>query len=141
MKTLTLKQKIKICLCICNGLAHLHANRVAHRDLKPENILLFGESLIAKISDFGTSKVVQTMKSNTRVVGTAQYSAPELMEVGSTFGVSVDVYSMTVIFYELFSGRVPFSGTHFQVLRCQFEQSFTSIFYRSQIRSDRIPKV
>ena len=117
MKTLTLSQKIKICLCICNGLAHLHANRVAHRDLKPENILLFTESLIAKISDFGTSKVVQTMKSNTHVVGTAQYSAPELMEVGSTFGVSVDVYSMTIIFYELFSGRIPFPGTPLQVTR------------------------
>ncbi len=110
MKSLTFSQKVRVSLDICDGVAYLHAQKIAHRDLKPDNILLFGTEPKAKISDFGTSKVIQTMITNTSMAGTPKYAAPELMEQGLQFGRSVDVFSLAIIFYELFSGLDSFPG-------------------------------
>jgi hypothetical protein len=81
MKTLKKDQKIKISLCICEGLSYMHSNRIAHRDLKPENVLLFGNKPTAKISDFGTSKKINSITPNSGIVGTPTYWAPELTGV------------------------------------------------------------
>ena len=42
---------------MCRGLKYLHSKKIVQRDLKPENILIFGNKPIAKISDFGISRV------------------------------------------------------------------------------------
>jgi serine/threonine protein kinase len=76
------REKIKVSLCICKGLDYMHSIQIAHRDLKPENVLLFGNRTTAKISDFGTSKVIQTIIVGTNMVGTPKYSAPETMLKG-----------------------------------------------------------
>ena len=82
MDDMNKEEKINVSLCICEGLTYMHSNRIAHRDLKPANVLLFGNKLKAKISDFGTSKVIQTIITSTGAVGTPKYSAPELMDEG-----------------------------------------------------------
>jgi serine/threonine protein kinase len=79
MKDMNENEKIKVSLCVCDGLDYMHSFRIAHRDLKPENVLLFGNRTLAKISDFGTSKVIQTIIVATKMEGTPKYSAPETM--------------------------------------------------------------
>ncbi|CAG0893700.1 unnamed protein product, partial [Cyprideis torosa] len=107
---LSYPQKASIARGILEGIAYLHSRKVAHRDLKPENILLFGDKLVPKISDFGTSRIVQTSMVNTMVTGTPKYCAPELLDRGLRYGTPVDVYSLSLILFELFTGEDPFKS-------------------------------
>ena len=98
---------------ICDGISYLHSKHIAHRDLKPENILVFetgNGKFMPKIADFGTSKVIQTMVTNTSMAGTPKYAAPEILEKGRTYGASVDIYSLAMILFEIFSGEEAYKG-------------------------------
>lgn len=58
---------------VLEGLAHLHAQRVAHLDLKPQNLLLSagGEELL--ICDFGISRAIQPGAHVREILGTRDY--------------------------------------------------------------------
>ncbi len=51
------KKRKKFALGVIEGVTYLHSQRVVHRDIKPANILCFGTEPVAKICDFGFSKV------------------------------------------------------------------------------------
>ena len=105
-KDLTQAQKFMFCLDISEGLNYLHSKSFIHRDLKLENILLIGDldkGVSAKIADFGlTREVVYYM---TNMIGTTMYMAPELAENKPKYDFKVDIYSFTVLIYELFKKK------------------------------------
>lgn len=89
---------------------YIHSQNVVHRDLKPDNILL-DENFYPRISDFGSSSIANSnisqyiMKSQE---GTPLYMPPEVFE-NESYDYKVDVYSFSLIAYELLTGNRPFS--------------------------------
>ena len=95
------------------GLQYLHSKGYIHRDMKLENILLLGDlnsGFIAKIADFGLSR--ETDLNMTPGRGTCMYMAPEMVEDPVQYTNKVDVYSSSIIVFEVFTKeRFPFPHT------------------------------
>lgn len=98
-----------ILLGIALGMKYLHSQNIIHRDLKPANILL-DDKFYPRINDFGLSRIAEqlgTYLMNTNL-GTPIYMAPEIIQ-GEEYNYKVDVYSFSIIAYELISGcSLPF---------------------------------
>ncbi|WP_327176070.1 serine/threonine protein kinase [Streptomyces sp. NBC_01335] len=105
---------------VADGLAAAHAAGVVHRDVKPENILLDMEGPLgpggahpALLTDFGVAKLIDTplRTRTTRIIGTPDYLAPEIVE-GLPPRAAVDIYALATVLYELLAGFTPFGGGH-----------------------------
>ncbi|EHA8590780.1 proline-rich receptor-like protein kinase PERK3 [Cocos nucifera] len=104
---LTWHRRVQIAVDVAEGLAYLHElpeGAVVHRDVKPTNVLL-AESGVAKLSDFGVSRIVPTDGTHvsTEVRGTMGYVDPDSFSVGHVSEAS-DVYSFGVVMLELVTG-------------------------------------
>ncbi|KAK9449694.1 kinase-like domain-containing protein [Limtongia smithiae] len=103
---------------ILKALEYLHANNVAHRDLKLDNVLRVSHDPGARVVlvDFGISKAIPPAKRMTTVVGTPEFSAPEVGFADTTavrpgYDTKCDVWSLGVILHILLSGISPFYDT------------------------------
>lgn len=108
----TLREALRLAILITEGLDAIHSHRLAHGDLKPRNILvrrLSRNRLAVKIalSDLATSTSDAAVSIYGALVGTPKYMAPEQI-MGKRVSPASDIFSLGVIFYEMFSGREPF---------------------------------
>jgi serine/threonine-protein kinase len=120
------------------GLQHAHERGLVHRDIKPSNLiatwgegmahggdswngrpreLLSTDKATVKILDLGLALLCQpdapascAMSGESRVVGTADYMAPEQWMNPHTVDIRADLYSLGCTFYFLLTGQVPFPG-------------------------------
>jgi serine/threonine protein kinase len=78
---------------------------VIHRDVKPSNILL-DENMVAKLADFGISKVGSTFDTHisTRPAGTPGFLDPDYFITRQLTPAS-DVYGFGVVLLEMITGR------------------------------------
>lgn len=102
-------QAIEVARGLLSGLDLAHSHRIVHRDIKPANILL-GTGGIAKLTDFGIAKIMDTQRDQTTVVaGTPPYMAPEQFS-GKGIDARTDLFAVGVTLYELLTGELPFVG-------------------------------
>uniref|UniRef100_A0A7N0V9X9 non-specific serine/threonine protein kinase n=1 Tax=Kalanchoe fedtschenkoi TaxID=63787 RepID=A0A7N0V9X9_KALFE len=104
-RSLSWEKRIKIASGAARGLKYLHENNIIHRDMRPNNILVTHdhESLVG---DFGLARAHEgnlDHSSETRVVGTLGYLAPEYAESGK-LSTKTDVYAFGVVLLQLITG-------------------------------------
>ena len=102
----------RITLGICEALDYMHKRGIVHRDLKPENIMVNDRDEI-KLIDFGIAMKEDarrlTFVNVSSMLGTPDYIAPEQVQ-GKRGDQRSDMYSLGIMFYEMLTGQVPFSG-------------------------------
>ncbi len=103
---------IRITLALCNALDYIHSQGVVHRDLKPENIMVGPDDSVILI-DFGIAANAGsrrlTFAKLTEAMGTPDYISPEQVK-GKRGDARSDIYSLGIMFYEMLTGKVPFTG-------------------------------
>ena len=105
--TLESEQARRISLDICDALYVLHTRGLVHRDVKPENIILDGERSV--LIDFNTireSSETKSEYSDTRILGTLGYAAPEQYGFSQT-DRTADIYALGVLINVLLTGKHP----------------------------------
>ncbi len=111
----TVADRVRLMIRIAEGVEHAHAQLIVHRDLKPSNVLVTaaGEP---KLLDFGIAGVLDAEgqagdEQLTRQLGrmmTPAYAAPEQVK-GEPIGIGADIFSLSVMLFELLSGELPFA--------------------------------
>lgn len=92
---------------ITAALCFLHEeHQLIHRDLKPGNVVLSTKGAV-KLSDFGTSRMLDSMAMGQTFVGTASYMSPERLQ-GFKYSHKADIWSLGIIAMEMALGRHPF---------------------------------
>jgi serine/threonine protein kinase len=111
-KKLPPERAIKITLGLCKALDYIHSQGVVHRDLKPENIMVDADDRI-KLIDFGIAANAGsrrlTFAKLTEAMGTPDYISPEQVK-GKRGDARSDIYTLGIMFYEMLTGKVPFTG-------------------------------
>jgi tetratricopeptide (TPR) repeat protein len=106
---------------LCAVLSFIHGKGVVHRDLKPSNIFIRtdGSPVLVDfglISHFGASDGRETLEVTGMTTGTPAYMPPEQIR-GESADARADLYSFGCLFYELLTGRSPFSGVASEVIQ------------------------
>lgn len=101
-----------IAIQLAESLAYAHSKGIVHRDIKPSNIILTPNDQV-KITDFGIAHIEDpdmTQQTHAgQILGTPVYMSPEQV-AGQRLDGRSDLYSLSVILYEITVGRRPYSG-------------------------------
>jgi serine/threonine-protein kinase len=120
---------------IAAGLQVAHDLKIVHRDLKPENVMIRRDDSgveHAVVMDFGLAKErrvgaeLQKLTATGIILGTPEFMSPEQLR-GKPLDARTDVYSLSLMTFEMLSGTLPFVG------RTQQEMMI------SRLRNDPMP--
>ncbi len=103
----------EVSIQVCEGLGYAHKKGIIHRDIKPANILWETGTSLAKVADFGIARVnnkeleMITLTANNVGMGTMNYMSPEQKTDAKAVDHRADIYSLGVMIYEMFTGKLP----------------------------------
>lgn len=109
---LNMQQAASIIRQTAMALQYAHERGLIHRDVKPGNILVTPDGT-AKLSDLGLAGFLHEAETDPRagkVVGTADYLAPEQIRNPADVTSVSDIYSLGCTLYYAITGKVPFPG-------------------------------
>ncbi|MFW6029048.1 MAG: protein kinase domain-containing protein [Halanaerobiales bacterium] len=88
---------------VLDAIEFMHSLKLAHGDIKPDNIL-FGDDRQVKVTDFGTSRIIEDVFVETLGAGTCGFVAPEVV-CSNQRHLTSDIYSLGALLYFLLTGK------------------------------------
>jgi serine/threonine protein kinase len=121
---LTSARAVQLLLPIADALALAHSKGLVHRDVKPDNVFIADDEegqLQPKLVDFGIVKHEQKTGDSQltqvgAVLGSPDYMSPEQARGLDSIDLRSDVWSFSVMLYEVITGRTPFESTNYNAL-------------------------
>lgn len=110
-QSLSIRERLRLFLRVCDAVASAHARLVVHRDLKPSNILVTGDGS-PKLLDFGIARILEAAGSEGPLQHTLTgalspaYASPEQIR-GDPVAIASDVFQLGTLLYLLLAGRRP----------------------------------
>ncbi|MGC4049992.1 MAG: protein kinase [Paludibaculum sp.] len=105
---ISVEDRLRLFLQVCEGVSHAHRRLIIHRDLKPSNILVTPAGT-PKLLDFGIARLVDETSEATQTIErllTPSYASPEQF-AGLAQTTATDVYSLGAVLYKLLTGTAP----------------------------------
>ena len=112
---LSVSECLMLMIKIASSLAHIHAAKVIHKHFNPSNLIWNPDTGELKVIDFGIAtplaQEMTTLRHPDVIEGTLSYVSPEQTgRMNRLLDYRTDLYSLGVTFYELLTGRLPFSS-------------------------------